>query len=248
MTLAPGEDPAVAGLHLWKAHEAGADHAKYPGLWWERAMTALCPNSFVTGAELETVEKIFQSFGKTEVVPEPLIDVVVGASGSSPAYVFLFIEALADAAVADGMPRAQAYEFAAQSVLGSRKNGAGDGKTSGRTEGYGLLSGRHHHGGCAGSGGKRIPQRGDGSFQSLRKKSAGIVKILKAWKQKNPPGNRDNACLFPRGFISFIKGLYPESPADLLPVYPERPQCQTAGSGKWKCGCWALQYCSYGYG
>ena len=49
------------------------------------------------------------------------MDVVVGVSGSSPAYVFLFIEAMADGAVAAGMPRAQAYEFAAQSVLGSAK-------------------------------------------------------------------------------------------------------------------------------
>ena len=46
---------------------------------------------------------------------------VVSVSGSSPAYVFLFIEAMADAAVADGMPRAQAYRFAAQAVLGSAK-------------------------------------------------------------------------------------------------------------------------------
>lgn len=49
------------------------------------------------------------------------MDVIPGVSGSSPAYVFLFIEALADGAVAEGMPRAQAYEFAAQAVLGSAK-------------------------------------------------------------------------------------------------------------------------------
>ena len=49
------------------------------------------------------------------------MNVVVSVSGSSPAYVFMFIEAMADAAVADGMPRAQAYTFAAQSVLGSAK-------------------------------------------------------------------------------------------------------------------------------
>ena len=49
------------------------------------------------------------------------MDAVVGVSGGSPAYVFLFIEALADGAVLAGMPRAQAYEFAAQSVLGSAK-------------------------------------------------------------------------------------------------------------------------------
>ena len=49
------------------------------------------------------------------------IDAVVSASGSSPAYVFMMIEAMADAAVADGMPRPQAYKFAAQAVMGSAK-------------------------------------------------------------------------------------------------------------------------------
>ncbi len=55
------------------------------------------------------------------MVPENQMDVVVSVSGSSPAYVFMFIEAMADAAVADGMPRAQAYRFAAQAVYGSAK-------------------------------------------------------------------------------------------------------------------------------
>ena len=50
---------------------------------------------------------------------EKLMDAVVGVSGSSPAYVFLFLEALADGAVQAGMPRAQAYRFAAQSIMGS---------------------------------------------------------------------------------------------------------------------------------
>ena len=56
-----------------------------------------------------------------EVVPERLVDAVVSTSGSSPAYVFMLIEAMADAAVADGMPRPQAYKFAAQAVYGSAK-------------------------------------------------------------------------------------------------------------------------------
>ena len=60
-------------------------------------------------------------FGKSEVVGEYLIDSVIGVSGSSPAYVFMFIEAMADAAVVGGMPRKQAYNFAAQSVLGAAK-------------------------------------------------------------------------------------------------------------------------------
>ena len=65
--------------------------------------------------------KILGAFGKVEIVPERLIDAVVAVSGSSPAYVFILIEAMADAAVAEGMPRAQAYEFAAQAVCGSAK-------------------------------------------------------------------------------------------------------------------------------
>ena len=49
------------------------------------------------------------------------MDVVIAVSSSSPAYVFMFIEAMADATVAAGMPRNQAYQFAAQAVLGSAK-------------------------------------------------------------------------------------------------------------------------------
>ena len=84
-------------------------------------MTGLCVNSLVTEEETEMAVKLCNSFGKTEVIPENLMDVVTGVSGSSPAYVFMFMEAMADAAVADGMPRAQAYKFAAQAVLGSAK-------------------------------------------------------------------------------------------------------------------------------
>ena len=85
------------------------------------AVTALCPGELVTDEELEEVCRLFRGFGKAEVVGEHLMDAVVAVSGSSPAYVFMFIEAMADAAVAEGMPRVQAYQFAAQSVLGSAK-------------------------------------------------------------------------------------------------------------------------------
>ncbi len=84
-------------------------------------MTAACKNKNVTDDELNKTVELLSCFGKVQVVGENLMDVVVAVSGSSPAYVFMFIEAMADAAVADGMPRAQAYEFAAQSVMGSAK-------------------------------------------------------------------------------------------------------------------------------
>lgn len=83
--------------------------------------TGYCVGEGVKESEVEQVENWLNSFGKCHQVPEKLMDVVVGVSGSSPAYVFMFIEAMADQAVAEGMPRAQALQMAAQSVLGSAK-------------------------------------------------------------------------------------------------------------------------------
>ena len=83
--------------------------------------TGVCPGQWVTEEDMDKVMKLLNSFGRAYLVPERLMDVVVGISGSSPAYVFMFIEAMADAAVAGGMSRQQAYEFAAQAVLGSAK-------------------------------------------------------------------------------------------------------------------------------
>lgn len=84
-------------------------------------MAALSPNENVTDEEKSVVLNVFNSFGKGEVVAEELMDAVTAVSGSAPAYVFMFIEAMADAAVMGGMPRSQAYTFAAQAVLGSAK-------------------------------------------------------------------------------------------------------------------------------
>lgn len=84
-------------------------------------MMGMCPNANVTEAEIALVQDICNGFSETEVITENLMDVVTAVSGSSPAYVFMFIEAMADAAVAGGMPRSQAYKFAAQAVMGSAK-------------------------------------------------------------------------------------------------------------------------------
>lgn len=84
-------------------------------------MTAACKNEFVTEEELRYACSLLESFGRCEVIPERLMDGVIVASGSSPAYVYMFIEALADGAVREGMPRDMAYRFAAQAVLGSAK-------------------------------------------------------------------------------------------------------------------------------
>lgn len=83
--------------------------------------TGICANDIVTEEELDYSLRLMGSFGRASLVDERLMDAVGAVSGSSPAYVFMFIEAMADAAVAAGMPRAQAYEFAAQAVCGSAK-------------------------------------------------------------------------------------------------------------------------------
>lgn len=74
-----------------------------------------------TSEEKDIITKIFNSIGKMKVVSEKLMSAVVCASGSSPAYVYMFIEALADGAVKCGMSRQDAYEFVAQTVYGSAK-------------------------------------------------------------------------------------------------------------------------------
>ena len=84
-------------------------------------MTAVCPNEHLTEDEIAYVKSLLESFSRAEIVPERMMDVVTAVSGSSPAYVFMLIEAMADAAVSGGMPRKQAYQFAAQALLGSAK-------------------------------------------------------------------------------------------------------------------------------
>lgn len=84
-------------------------------------MTALCKNSYVTDEEMKFISSVMESLGKACEVKEDLMNAVVAVSGSSPAYVYMFIEAMADAAVLQGMPRNMAYQFAAQAVYGSAK-------------------------------------------------------------------------------------------------------------------------------
>ena len=84
-------------------------------------MMGMCAGSQVSDEEMAEICELCSGFSETEVVPEHLMDVVTAVSGSSPAYVFMFIEAMADAAVAGGMPRVKAYKFASQAVLGSAK-------------------------------------------------------------------------------------------------------------------------------
>lgn len=84
-------------------------------------MAALCKNDNVSDVELCSVLSIFRSFGRAEVMPEELFDVVTAVSGSGPAYVYSFINALKSYAEDSGMTPEQATVFAAQTTLGAAK-------------------------------------------------------------------------------------------------------------------------------
>lgn len=84
-------------------------------------MTSVAIGEGCTDEDVEAALAIVNSFGECEVIPEHLIDAATAVAGSSPAFVYMLIEAMADGAVLEGMPRAQAYRFAAQAVMGSAK-------------------------------------------------------------------------------------------------------------------------------
>lgn len=85
-------------------------------------MTGVCYDpALFNEDEQNTIRIFFESFGRMQIVEERLMDAVVCVSGSSPAYVYMLIEALADSAVKYGLPRDAAYRMAAQAVMGSAK-------------------------------------------------------------------------------------------------------------------------------
>jgi pyrroline-5-carboxylate reductase len=83
--------------------------------------TAFAPGHNALPADAALAEKLFSSVGVAIQLKEYLLDAVTGLSGSGPAYVYLFIEALSDGGVASGLPRDVATRLAAQTVLGSAK-------------------------------------------------------------------------------------------------------------------------------
>lgn len=82
---------------------------------------AFTPGSSALRADVELVHKLLSAVGMAFEVKEVLLDAVTGLSGSGPAYVFLFIEALSDGGVAAGLPREIAMKLAAQTVLGAAR-------------------------------------------------------------------------------------------------------------------------------
>jgi len=84
-------------------------------------ITALCAGRFVTSEQMAVAQRIFQTVGRTVVVDEKHMDAVTGLSGSGPAFLYIIIEALAEAGVNVGLPRDVATLLAAQTTLGSAR-------------------------------------------------------------------------------------------------------------------------------
>ncbi len=83
--------------------------------------TGLCKGRFVKPEQMELAERIFETVGRTVTVDEKHMDAVTGLSASGPAYIYIIIEALAEAGVKVGLPRDTATLLAAQTVFGAGK-------------------------------------------------------------------------------------------------------------------------------
>jgi pyrroline-5-carboxylate reductase len=81
----------------------------------------LCRGRFVKPKQMEVAERIFETVGRTVVVDEKHMDAVTGLSASGPAYIYIIIEALAEAGVKVGLPRDTATQLAAQTTFGAAK-------------------------------------------------------------------------------------------------------------------------------
>jgi len=84
-------------------------------------IAALCRGRFVSEAQMELAQRIFETVGRTVLVDEKHMDAVTGLSGSGPAYLYIIIEALAEAGVKVGLSRDIATELAAQTAYGAAK-------------------------------------------------------------------------------------------------------------------------------
>jgi pyrroline-5-carboxylate reductase len=84
-------------------------------------VAALCRGRFVKDTQMELAQRLFETVGRTVSVDEKHMDAVTGLSGSGPAYLYIIIEALAEAGVKVGLPRDIATQLAAQTAFGASK-------------------------------------------------------------------------------------------------------------------------------
>ena len=140
-----------------------------------QGMTAVCVEEWVDESVLEEVEEILSASGKVDRVPEELFDQFSALAGCGPAFVDVFIEALADGAVAAGLPRKQAVEYAARTVLGAAAMVLESGRHPGQLKDE-----------VCSPGGSTIAGVAELERGGLR--SAAIHAVLAAWKRNTELG------------------------------------------------------------
>lgn len=121
ISLAPGISIENIGTRLGGNVRVVRAMPNTPALLGEGMTGVTYDAGAYTDEEKQEIELIFSSCGRMELVEERLMDAVGCVSGSSPAFVYMFIEALADSGVKYGLPRKTAYAMAAQTVMGSAK-------------------------------------------------------------------------------------------------------------------------------
>ena len=84
-----------------------------------KGMTLWCKNEYVSDTATLDFEKIMAKSGRLDAIPEKLIDAASAVSGCGPAFVYIFIEALADGAVECGLPRDKALLYACETLIGA---------------------------------------------------------------------------------------------------------------------------------
>lgn len=120
VSIAPGKTLAWLSKQIARPVKIVRVMPNTPALVGE-GMTTFCVNDLVSPEDAKIVRELLESFGLAIELKESLMDAASAVGGSAPAYVYMFIEALADGGVAEGLPRAQAMQIAAQTVLGSAK-------------------------------------------------------------------------------------------------------------------------------
>ena len=120
ISIAAGVSLATIESHLKKDLRLIRAMPNIAALVLESA-TAICPGTHASQEDLGLAKAVFDSVGKTVTIEEGLMDAITGLSGSGPAYLFLIIDALADAGVKVGLSRHNALTLSAQTVLGAAK-------------------------------------------------------------------------------------------------------------------------------
>lgn len=120
VSIAPGKTLAWLSKQIARPVKIVRVMPNTPALVGE-GVTTFCVNDLVSPEDAKIVRELLESFGLAVELKESLMDAASAVGGSAPAYVYMFIEALADGGVAEGLPRAQAMRIAAQAVLGSAK-------------------------------------------------------------------------------------------------------------------------------